>query len=109
VQYIEIVKDLIPYRFEISVLDELFTMEVHYNNDYDFYTVNLERDGEVLVTGEKLVYGRQLFQDVRDGRYPKLPLIPYDESGQQHQVNASTLSESVFLMIWNEGDANELA
>ncbi|ANS73710.1 hypothetical protein AWM70_03245 [Paenibacillus yonginensis] len=103
-EYIDIEKELIPYRFDISILNELFTMEVHYNDDYDFFTVDLERDGEVLVAGERLVYGQALFQGVMDNRFPKLTIVPFDESGQQNNVNAATLSESVFLFLIDEAE-----
>ncbi|WP_223068478.1 phage baseplate plug family protein [Paenibacillus caui] len=101
--YIDIEKELIPYRFDISLFGEMFTIEVHYNSDYDFFAIDLERDGEVLVTGEKLIYGQPLFRDVMDNRFPKLPIIPYDEAGKENKVIWSTLSESVFLFVADEG------
>lgn len=105
-EYIEIEKDLIPYRFDISLADEIFTFEVHYNEQFDYFTVDLERDGEVLVTGEKLVYGTTLFYDVMDNRFPRVPIVPYDQSEIESTVNWRTLSESVFLYLI-EGDEDE--
>ena len=103
-EYIDIEKDLIPYRFDISIADEMFTFEVHYNADYDFFTVDLERDGEVLAVGEKLIYGQPLFYDMLDNRFPTLPIVPLDESGRQTEVTWKTLSESVFLFVIDEDD-----
>ncbi|MCJ8015222.1 hypothetical protein MUG84_26495 [Paenibacillus sp. KQZ6P-2] len=105
-EFIEIEKDLVPYRFDISLDDEMFTFEVHYNEDYDFFTVNLEKNGEVLAVGEKMIYGMPLFYDVQDNRFPKVPIVPYDESEQQSEVNWQTLNESVFLFVI-EGDESE--
>ncbi|MDR9857877.1 MULTISPECIES: phage baseplate plug family protein [unclassified Paenibacillus] len=102
-EYIEIEKDLIPYRFDISLADEMFTFEVHYNEEFDFFTVNLEKNGEILATGEKLIYGQPLFYDNQDNRYPKVPIVPYDESENESEVNWRTLNESVFLYVI-EGD-----
>lgn len=102
-EYIDIEKNLIPYRFDISIAEEVFTFEVHYNADFDFFTVDLEKDGEVIAVGEKLVYGTPLFYDVMDHRYPKLPIVPYDESEQQSNVTWETLSVSVFLFVIEEG------
>ncbi|HEY2493249.1 MAG TPA: hypothetical protein VGI33_10095 [Paenibacillus sp.] len=98
-EYIDIEKNLIPYRFDLSLADEVFTFEVHYNEEHDFFTVDLERDGEVLVLGEKLVYGMPLFYDVMDNRFPKLSIVPYDESENSIAVTWTTLSESVFLYV----------
>jgi hypothetical protein len=100
--YIDIEKNLIPYRFEISLADEMFTFEVHHNAKRDFFTVNLERDGELLASGEKIVYGVVLFQDIRDERFPKVFILPYDESGNSEDVTWETLSASVFLYVFEE-------
>ncbi|OMF28301.1 hypothetical protein [Paenibacillus sp. FSL H8-0259] len=100
-EYIEIEKDLIPYRFDISIASEIFTFEVHYNPDYDFFTVDLERDGEVLVYGEKLVYGQTLFYDVQDQRFPNLPIVVWDQSEQSKEATWETLGVSVFLYVWD--------
>ncbi|OPA77519.1 hypothetical protein BVG16_13790 [Paenibacillus selenitireducens] len=102
-EYIDIEKDLVPYRFEISLLDELFTFEVNYNPDFDYFTVDIERDGEILALGEKIVYGVQLFNDIQDNRFPKVPIVPYDESENSIEVTWGTLGQSVFLYLI-EGD-----
>lgn len=105
-EYIDIEKNLVPYRFDISLADVIYTFEVQYNEQFDYFTVDLERDGEVLVTGEKLVYGLTLFYDVMDNRFPKVPIVPYDQSETESVVNWRTLSESVFLFLI-EGDEDE--
>jgi hypothetical protein len=104
-EYVEIEKDLIPYRFEISLSDAIFTFEVHYNSEYDFFTMDLERDGETLVTGNKLVYGVPLFTNCVDDRLPQEEIIPYDESGIHQEVTWATLGETVFLYVF-EGDSD---
>jgi len=101
--YIDIEKDLIPYRFDISLADKMFTFEVHYNAKGDYFTVDLESDGEVLVRGEKLVYGVELFQDIRDDRFPRVAILPYDESGNTSAVTWETLSTSAFLYVLEVG------
>jgi hypothetical protein len=96
---IDIDKQKIPYRFEILLADVLYEMEFHYNPGFDFFTVDLFKDKEPLVYGEKLVYGLPLFNDVYDKRFPAVGLIPLDESGQSVEVNAQTLGETVFLCV----------
>ncbi|WP_342547654.1 hypothetical protein NST69_27565 [Paenibacillus sp. FSL P2-0089] len=106
-EYIEIEKDLIPYRFDLSIADEMFTWEVHYNPDYDFFTVDLFKDGETLVYGEKLVYGQTLFYDVQDNRFPKIPIVPFDLSEHSSAVTWETLGVSVFLYLLIEEDGSD--
>ncbi|MCM3143036.1 hypothetical protein [Brevibacillus sp. MER 51] len=104
-EYIEIEKGLIPYRFEISLSDAVFTFEIHYNSEFDFFTADLERDGELLATGVKLVYGVPLFTDSKDHRFPQEEIIPFDLSGTTQEVTWSTLEETVFLYVL-EGDSD---
>jgi hypothetical protein len=96
---IDIDKQKIPYRFEISLSNALYEMEFHYNPEFDFFTVDLYRNKEVLVYGEKLLYGIPLFKDITDARLPAVGLIPLDESGHSIEVNAQTLGETVFLFV----------
>ncbi|MBH5316701.1 hypothetical protein I6N90_02615 [Paenibacillus sp. GSMTC-2017] len=103
-RYIAIEKNLVPYRFDMGIDNELFTFEIHYNSEFDFFTVDLERNGETLVVGEKMVYGVQLFGDVLDNRFPKTAIIPYDESGNAQEVTWNTLSDSVFLFLYEGAD-----
>lgn len=102
--YIDIEKKLVPYRFDISLEGTIFTFEVHYNSEHDFFTVDLERSGVVLVTGEKMVYGRPLFKDIADSRFPSVNILPFDLTGTADTVSWDTLSESVFLYL--DGDNN---
>jgi hypothetical protein len=99
VKYINIEKNLIPYRFNVQLADEMFTFEIQHNADYDFFTVDLEKNGEVLVVGEKVVYGTYLFQNVADRRYPKVGIMPYDESNNSTAATWETLGKSVFLFV----------
>ena len=48
---IEITKELIPYTFEISLADEIFTITVNYNAYADMFTFSLEKDGETVCAG----------------------------------------------------------
>lgn len=105
--YIDIEKEQIPYRFDIELAEEMFTFEVHYNADYDYFTVDLEKDDEVLATGEKLIYGLPLFIDIMDHRFPKIPIIPYDESEKSSAVTWEALGESVFLFVIEEDEEDE--
>lgn len=97
--YVPIQKNMAPYRFEILLGAEPFEIEVRYNADFDFFTVDLYKDGEALVCGEKLVYGVPLFVDVFDQRFPVLQLVPKDDAGLEARVGYSTLGETVFLQV----------
>ena len=101
-------KERVPYQFEIELDGEIFTFEVHYNGENDFFTIDLYKDDEVVVYGEKIIYGRQLFKSIADLRLPKTPIIPLDPSGQAKRVGYSELGETVFLYIGGIEDAGTI-
>ena len=96
-------KNLIPYRMEILLGAELYTLNIQYNKTYDLITIGLENtDGEVLCEAEPVVYGQPLWQDVQyPGGYPALRIIPWDNSGQENAVTFDNFNETVFLTVDN--------
>ena len=101
---IEIEKELIPYNFDILLESEEFNLYIMYNSVGDFFTVTLSKDEKVLVDNEPIVYGKKLFEDVRQNHFPCLDIVPLDESGESKTVNWETFGKTVFLTIDNEGD-----
>ena len=99
---IEIKKDLIPYKCEILLAGELFTLQFNYNSTADLVTVDLYKDGELVCAGEPLVYGIPLWQDVyKAGVYPAVDIIPLDLSKESSEVTYANLGEMVLLMLDN--------
>lgn len=97
--YIDIDKSLIPYRFDIELAGELFTMEVNYNSRFSFFTVGIEKDGEILVANEKLMLNKPLFSTFTDLRLPKVYIIPFDEEGVEDRITYDNLGKTVFLFV----------
>lgn len=100
-EYINIEKALIPYRFEIELGAELFELEIRFNSIGDYFTIDLYKDGEVLVYGEKIVYGEPLFSEIFDTRFPGPTIVPIDESGKETRVGYDNLNVTVFLVVMN--------
>lgn len=103
-EYIEIEKALIPYRFEVELGAELFVIEIRYNELHDYFTLDLQKDGEVLVNGEKLVYAMPLFNEVFDNRFPAPTIVPIDPSGKEKRVTFENLNKTVFLKLVNSNE-----
>lgn len=99
-EYIDIEKDLIPYTFTISLAKELFEFRIDYNSTADMFTVSVSRNGVELCAGEPIIYGQVLFGDlVNRGNFPKVTIVPIDESGECNAVTFDNLSRTVFLQI----------
>lgn len=103
-EYIEIDKDEIPYSFEIELAGEVFEIEVNYNQTYDFFTVDLFKDGGVLVIGEKLIINRPLFENRVNIDLPKVQIIPKDRANSTTRITYENMNETVFLYV---GDSDE--
>lgn len=100
--YIKIEKDLIPYRFDIAIEGKTYTFEIHYNTENDYFTVDLYRNGHLVVAGSKIVYGRPLFAANKYLDVPQVPIIPLDLSGQTDRVTWENFNKTVFLWLVNE-------
>lgn len=92
-------KNAVPYRFDIQLAGELFTFEVHYNARFDFFTVNLEKDGAAIIYGEKITYGVPMFSSFIDSRLPKWTITPKDVAGVETRAGYEEMSNTVFLFI----------
>lgn len=106
-EHIPIEKDLIPYQFELELEQEVFTFDIQYNEIYDFFTLDVYKNDELLVVGEKLVYGEPLFNHIYTPDFPAPTIIPYDPSNHENRITWENLNETVFLIIENGGDIDE--
>lgn len=101
-QYIEIDKASIPYRFEIVLAEVVWQFEVRYNQEHDFFSVDLLKDDELIVAGEKIVYGRPLFSTFVAINKPAIDIIPLDLAGNATRAGWDELNETVFLYLVGE-------
>lgn len=107
-EFIPIEKDSIPYQFDIALGVDIFTFEVNYNERFDFFTLDLMKDDQVLVQGVKLVYGVPVFSGIEDHRFPVPLIVPIDEAGKETAVTWENFGDTVFLAYgeW-EGEDDE--
>lgn len=103
-EYIEIDKNMIPYSFEITLNDKTYTFYVKYNVLKDFFTIDLYRNDEVIVLGEKLVYGKPLFSTSQYKDVPDVKIIPFDLTGKSERITFENLNEEVFLYLVGDDD-----
>lgn len=102
---IEIEKSEIPCSYDIVLGAEEFNLTFKYNEACDLFTCTLEKNGEVLVFDEPLVYGVPLFTDIYDSQtFPCLDIVPYDESNTEQTVTWENFGVKVLLTIDDEGD-----
>lgn len=103
--YMDIDKTAIPYSFDMDIADEEFTFVINYNQRFDFFTMDLYKNDNLIIKTEKIIYGRALFGAYPDEAViPKWPIIPFDEAGKETRVGWDQLGVSVFLFL---GDSDE--
>ena len=98
-KYIDIEKAKIPYSFELVLAGETFQFEVLYNVAGDFFTINLYKNHELVVYGEKIVYDVDLFDNLKHLQVPRVTIRPYDTTGLAERVTYENLNEDVFLYV----------
>ena len=101
VEYIPIDKEKVPYTFSIKLGDRTYTMTVKYNGEGGFFTMDLSimATGEVLCYGDPIRYGRPMFCEIEDGRYPIPVIIPYSLAGNVNEVTYENLGSTVQLYL----------
>lgn len=105
-EHIAIDTSLVPYTFDVELAQDTFTFTLAYNELHDYYTMSLAKDEEIIVAGEKIVYGQPLFANAYN--YDKLPaptIVPLDLSGKETRVGKSNFGKTVLLTLDSEVDA----
>lgn len=106
-EYIEIDKDQVPYRFEINLEEETFQFDINYNEVFDFFTVDLYKDHELIILGEKVVYGSPLFGKYTHLDIPRVFILPHDTTNNpERRVGFDELEEDIFLFIASDEDVD---
>lgn len=97
---IEIDKEAIPYRVEYELAGGIYIFIFKYNERFDFFTVDLYQEDELIVAGSKIVYGQPLFSSLTDKRLPKVDIFPIDESGKPvERITWENFGETVVLLV----------
>lgn len=102
VEYIDIDVSKVPYSFSIKLTDKTYTFTVKYNEVGKFFTVDLlDLNGDVLVFGEIIRYGRALFNVVEDERFPLPVIIPVCITGEAiSEVTPENFGKEVKLYLY---------
>ena len=102
VEYIDIDVSKVPYSFSIKLTDKTYTFTVKYNEVGKFFTVDLlDLNGDVLVFGEIIRYGRALFNVVEDERFPLPVIIPVCITGEEiSKVTPENFGKEVKLYLY---------
>ena len=101
---IDINKDLCPYQFDVQLDGTTYTMEIRYNNEFDYFTVDLSVGEETIINGEKILYGRELFQSHKHLNVPS-DIVVFDASDEQIRAGYDQLGETVFFYLMGEYNA----
>lgn len=102
---ISIDKSDVPYQFSIELSGELFDILVNYNTLFDYFTMDLYKDGEPVIYGAPIVYGTPMFSGVADVRLPKVQLLPFDVAGKELRAGFEEMNQTVFLFLM-DGESN---
>ena len=95
----DINKDLIPYSFDLELSGKLYTFEIRYNKEYDFFTYDLSVQGEIILDGIKIMYGRNLFEGYGHLDTPREFIMPLQESDSIDRITFENLNENVFIWV----------
>lgn len=96
---INIEKELIPYSFSVELSGLLFKFTVKYNTTKDFFTVDLTQGTQEIVCGEKLIYGRTLFDTKQHLLLPVEAIVPFSYDPSIQNITYENMGDEVFLLV----------
>ena len=101
VAYIDINTDRVPYTFSVKLIDKTFAVTIKHNEIGGFHTADLlELGGAVLVFGDPIRYGRQMFGSIEDERFPLPVIIPQCLTGEEiSEITDDNLGRTVRLYL----------
>lgn len=97
--YLDIEKDLLPLVFEIELDDNIFNMEVYYNERFDYFTIDLYLEDEPVIFGEKLTLDSPLFDVISYKELLNTKLIPTDPADLNTRITFDNFNEQVFVEV----------
>jgi hypothetical protein len=97
----------VPSVFDVKLVNRTYRLELAYNEVGDFFTVSLSTPApneEVLCYAEVIRYGKPLFEQVNDERYPLPLIIPLCADGTDiDTVTYDNLGQRVKLWMVERG------
>lgn len=104
--YIDVDVANLPEEFEIELAGDNVYLRFDYNEQGEFYTVDIfDNNHDDVVIGEKVVYGQRLWNVFSKPELPQIDIVPLDISGKDNTVTADNFGVTVFLYIMdNEED-----
>ena len=97
---IPIFKEHVPYEVQYWLGSATYKLVFQYNYYGDYFTVDLYRNADPLVIGEKVLFGKALFSTyTADPRLPEVKIVPADLSLTAKRAGWDEVSESVYLYM----------
>lgn len=107
-------KAKVPYQFDIALDKQLFTLELHYNLQFDFFTMDLIKGTTTLVSQEKLILKqfpfRECYEDKDHNLNPNFPQGLFyvgTTDSTIKRVNYANLGDTVQLYYIERDELNE--
>lgn len=96
-------KQQMPLSMLIIIEGEQYRLRWRYNYYYDFFTIDVYKDEEMLIAGEKIVLNKPLFTSTKY-LFEKTYFTPLDLSGQIQRITYDNFNTEVLLYVTNLDD-----
>lgn len=104
VEYIDVDTSKVPYTFSVKLGDKTYSFVIKYNEEGDFFTTDLSiaSSGEILSYGDPIRYGRPLYGNIEDERFPLPVIIPLCLTGDNiNEVTFNNFGKEVKLYLYD--------
>jgi aryl carrier-like protein len=93
---VKVVYDVLPIDVEgieeknddflIDILDQEFEFKVFWNQEEEYFSFDLYKDEELLLSGKKITYGIDMLAPVVSYGLDKIRIIPLDKTGEAEKT-----------------------
>lgn len=102
-RYLPVPKENIPVRMLVIVDGVQYEFSFFYNKTGDFFTVTLAREGQDIITGEKVVLDKPLFTII-DPPFDETYFIPLDVSDLLDRISYDNWGTGVRIYTFQRVD-----
>lgn len=100
--FIPVDSQMVPCIVTVKLIDQTYQLDFRYNEEGGFFTVGLATvtpGDNTLCHGEVIRYGKPLFEQFNDERYPLPLIIPYCFEGEETVITFDNFGGSVKLWV----------
>lgn len=96
VKYLDIEKNLIPYKFSVVINNTIVKFLIRYNSVGEYFTADIyDKDDDIIAYAKKFILEVNLFDSINDDRLPAVEIIPFDPTDEYKKITYDNFMNAI--------------